>query len=183
MKAIVVYDSLGGNTEKVARTIHSALAQGGVSSDLVKVTRETDVEFYDYDLLFLGSPVIAWGPTNTMRDFVLGKLRAYHKTKIRPAAPLRPGKFGVSFCTYSGTHIGADEAIPLTKWFSAFIGHLGCQVLGEWHILGEFHNLDEPNMKGRMGDIRGRPNEHDLAEVANRVRGLLAGLEAWRVEI
>jgi flavodoxin len=180
MKAVVVYDSLGGNTEKVAKRIHETLESEGVESDLIKVTKETDIEFYDYDLLFLGSPVIAWGPTNTMRDFVMGKLRAYHDTKIRPSAPLRPGKFGVSFCTYSGTHIGVDEAIPLTKWFSAFMGHIGCQIQGEWHIVGEFHKVDEPNIKGRMGDIRGRPNEHDLTDISNQVKGLLTGLEAWR---
>ena len=180
MKAIIVYDSLGGNTEKVANRIHTTLTDGGVESDVIKVTKDTDVEFYDYDLVFLGSPVIAWGPTNNMRDLVLGKLRAYHDTKIRPSAPLRPGKFGVSFCTYSGTHIGADEAISLTKWFSAFIGHIGCQVLGEWNIVGEFHNLDEPNIKGRLGDIRGRPNDHDLLEVENQVKGILASLEAWQ---
>ncbi len=180
MKAIIVYDSLGGNTDKVAKRIHSTLTEGGVESDIIKVTKDTDVEFYDYDLVFLGSPVIAWGPTDSMRDFVLGKLRAYHDTKIRPSAPLRPGKFGVSFCTYSGTHIGVDEAIPLTKWFSSFIGHIGCQVLGEWNIVGEFHNLDEPNINGRLGDIRGRPNDHDLLEVENQVKGILASLEAWR---
>jgi len=180
MKAIIVYDSLGGNTEKVAKRIHETLTEGGVKSDIIKATKDTDVEFYDYDLIFLGSPVIAWGPTNPMRDLVMGKLRAYHDTKIRPSAPLRPGKFGVSFCTYSGTHIGVDEAVPLTKWFSAFIGHIGCRVLGEWHIVGEFHNLDEPNIKGRLGDIRGRPNEHDLLDVENQVKGILFSLEAWQ---
>jgi hypothetical protein len=179
MRAVVVYDSLGGNTEKVAQRIHGALIRGGIQSELIKVGKDTDVEFFDYDLVFLGSPVIAWGPTNTMRDFVLGKLRAYHETKIRPSAPLRPGKFGVSFCTYSGTHIGPDEAIPLTKWFGAFIGHIGCQVLGEWHIVGEFHKSGDANTKGRMGDIRGRPNENDLKELENRVQGLISGLEAW----
>jgi len=179
VKALVLYDSLGGNTEKVAKRIQTALVDKGVEADLIKVSGDADLELYDYDLLFLGSPVIAWMPTDTMRDFVLKKLRAYHRSKIRPSAPLRPGKFGVSFCTYSGTHIGETEAVPLTKWFSSFLGHLGCQVLGEWHIIGEFHGLEEANTSGRLGDIRGRPNEADLLEVENRVKGLLAGLQAW----
>jgi flavodoxin len=180
MNALVLYDSLGGNTEKVSRQIHDTLADSAVETHLIKVAEDTNLDLYSYDILFMGSPVIAWGPTNTMRDYVQKTLRAYHKNKIRPSAPLRPGKFGVSFCTYSGTHIGELEAIPLTKWFSAFMGHLGCQILGEWHIVGEFHNMDEPNIKGRLGDIRGRPNEHDLLEVHNRVKGLMAGLTAWR---
>jgi len=179
MKALVLYDSLGGNTEKVAERIHSTLGQGGVESEFVKVSGDTDLDLYDYDLLFLGSPVIAWGPTNTMRDFVMKKLMEYHKTRIQPSAPLRPGKFAVSFCTFSGTHIGENEAVPLTKWFSSFLGHLGCQIMGEWNIVGEFHKTGAHNISGRLGDIRGRPNESDLLEVENRVKGLLAGLAVW----
>ena len=180
MKALVLYDSLGGNTEKVAQRIHNALVDGGVETDLIKITEETELDFYDYDYSFLGSPVIAWGPTNSMRDFVMKKLREYHGSRIKPSAPLRPGKFAVSFCTYSGTHIGEDEAIPLTKWFSSFSGHMGCTVMGEWNLVGEFHGQEEANLKGRLGDIRGRPNEQDLLDVENRVKGLLTATAAWR---
>lgn len=176
MKALVLYDSLGGNTEKVADRIHKTLVQEGAESELVKVSENTDFDLYQYDLLFLGSPVIMWGPTNTMRDFVIRKLREYHKDRIYPSAPIRPGKFAVSFCTFSGTHIGENEAVPLTKWFSSFLGHLGCQIMAEWHIVGQFHNKEEANIHGRLGDIRGRPNENDLMDVQNRVRGLLSGL-------
>ena len=179
MKALVMYDSLGGNTEKVADRIHSTLEQGGVESQLIKVAEDTDMDLYEYDLLLLGSPVIAWGPTDTMRDFVMKKLREYHKTRIKPSAPLRSGKFAVSFCTFSGTHIGENEAVPLTKWFSSFLEHLGCQVMAEWHIVGQFHNRKDVNVNGRLGDIRGRPNEQDLIDVENRVKGLLSGLAAW----
>ena len=51
--------------------------------------------------------------------------------------------------------------------------------MGEWNIVGEFHKTKEPNINGRLGDIRGRPNESDLRDVENRVKGLLAGLAAW----
>jgi flavodoxin len=179
MKALVLYDSLGGNTEKVAKRIQSSLTDGGVLTELVKVSEDTDMDLYDYDLLFLGSPVIAWGTTNTMRDFVMKKLREYHKNRIQPSAPLRPGKFAVSFSTFSGTHIGENEAVPLTKWFSSFLEHLGCQVMAEWNIVGEFHNPGEHTTNGRLGDIRGRPNERDLLDIENRVKGLLVSLAAW----
>jgi len=181
MKALVLYDSLGGNTEKVAKRIHDTLVENDVDSRLFKVKRDEDrdLDLYEYDILILGSPVIAWGPTNPMRDFVMKKLREYHKERIRPSAPLRPGKFAVSFCTYSGTHIGEDEAIPLTKWFSSFTGHLGCRIMGEWHIVGEFHNRKDVNINGRLGDIRGRPNEQDLLNVHNRVKGMLNALSAF----
>ena len=51
--------------------------------------------------------------------------------------------------------------------------------MGEWNIVGEFYNMEEPNINGRLGDIRVRPNERDLLDVENRVKGLLAGLAAW----
>lgn len=180
MKALVLYDSLGGSTEKVANMIYKTLVDEKIEAKLIKVTAVIDIELYDYDLIFLGSPVIFWTPTDVMRDFALRKLRAYHKTRIKPSAPLRPGKFGVSFCTYSGTHIAENEAIPLTKWFSAFLEHMGFQVRGEWHIVGEFHGSEAPNLGGRLGDIRGRPNDTDLLEIENRVRGLVSSLAAWR---
>jgi hypothetical protein len=180
VKALILYDSLGGNTEKVANTIHKTLVDEKIDAALIKVAAGFDIDLYDYDLIFLGSPVIAWMASDVMRDFVLRKLRDYHKTVIKPSAPLRPGKFGVSFCTYSGTHIAENEAVPVTKWFSAFLEHLGCQVRGEWHIVGEFHGAEAPNLGGRLGDIRGRPNDRDLLEIENRVRGLVASLAAWR---
>lgn len=179
MKALVLYDSLGGNTEKAARCIHDAFKERGVESDLIKVAPDLDLDLFDYDILCLGSPVIAWGPTDAMRDFVMNKLKEYYKDKIKPSAPLRPGKFAISFCTYAGTHIGEKEAEPLTKWFSAFTGHLGCLVLGEWNIVGQFHGNEKANLKGRMGDINGRPNENDLKDIENRVYGLIDGIAAW----
>ncbi len=179
MKALVLYDSQTGNTKKVAELIHETLVSGGIASDCVKVNKKTDLDFYTYDLLFIGSPVIAWGPTNSMKNFVLSKFRSYTKTHIQHAAPLRPGKFAVNFCTYAGSHIGELEAVPLTKWFSAFTGHMGYQTMGEWHIVGEFHNQEEINTLGRLGDIRGRPNSADLLDVENRVKGLLPALAAY----
>jgi hypothetical protein len=115
-----------------------------------------------------------------MNNFIMAKFRSYIKTHIQHAAPLRPGKFAVSFCTYAGSHIGELEAVPLTKWLSAFTGHLGYQIMGEWHIVGEFHSRKEINLGGRLGDIRGRPNATDLLEVENRVKGLLVSIAAWK---
>jgi len=179
MRALVLYDSLGGNTEKVAARIDMALRQAGVESDLVKVAAGADVDFYDYDLVFLGSPVIAWQPSKKMMELLGEKLDECRQAgEIKPAAPLRPGKYGVCFCTYAGPHMGQREAVPMTKWLGAFLEHLGYMVLDEWHVVGEFHGKDEMNLSGRLGDIRGRPNEHDLDDIANRVKGILSSLPA-----
>ena len=43
MKSIVIYDSLGGNTDKAARSIHQVLQEEGLLPDIMKVDRETGV--------------------------------------------------------------------------------------------------------------------------------------------
>ena len=180
MKGLVMYDSLGGNTEKVAVQIDGTLRACGMDCTLVKAPPDAPLDILDYDLVFLGSPVIAWLPTKKMMACLEEKLGEYRKAgEIPPAAPLRPGKFAVCFCTYAGPHMGAREAVPMTKWLGAVCEHLGYAVLDEWHVVGAFHDNEDMNTQGRLGDIRGRPNEHDLADVENRVKGVLYELQAW----
>ena len=181
MKTLVLYDSKGGNTEKVADRIHRTLAAAGHDSDLVRVAEDTDIDLDLYGIIFMGSPVYAWLPTDTMIGFVKKKMKAYQDAgRIVPASPLIKDRFFVCFCTYSGTHIGEDEAIPATKWLGSFAGHIGYLVLDAWHIVGQFRNRDDLNKNGRLGNIQGRPNRQDLEDVENRVKGLLAWLAAWQ---
>jgi len=184
MKSLILYDSIGGNTEKVAQRIYETLKDSTNEVDLIKFKSEIDVDFLEYDLIFMGSPVINWLPTKRMMDFVKKKLQFYNKQgKIIPSAPLISGKYGICFCTYSGTHIGENEAIPMTMWLRSFLMHLGYSVLDQWHMVGEFHNEADMNTQGRMGNILGRPNDKDLLDVENRVKGVvgaLAGLMAGK---
>lgn len=48
-------------------------------------------------------------------------------------------------------------------------------ILGEWYVLGEYktEKLKSHSLGGRLGDIRGRPNQADLSEVAEKVKGVL----------
>lgn len=182
LKTLVIYDSLGGNTEKVAIRIYETLKNIGIETNLAKISPELAIDIYDYDLVFIGSPVIQWLPTKKMMNWVKKIFRTYGENGfVLPAAPLRPGKFAISFCTYAGPHMGKQEAIPVVKWFSAFMGHLGYFVFDEWYIVGEFHNNDVMSTNGLLGNIKGRPDEHDLKEVENRVKGILASLKAWNL--
>ena len=181
MKALVLYDSIGGNTEKVAERIQAVLGTWGLKADLIKVSSDMDLDFLAYDLVFIGSPVQSWLPTETMMGVLKKTLRAYHDAgEIPPCTPLRPGKFSVCFATYAGPHTGVGEAIPMTKWVRAFLEHLGYLVLDEWHVLGEFRNRDDLSTLGHHGDIRGRPNRQDLEAIAVQVNGVLTKLKAWQ---
>jgi len=178
MRALVAYDSGGGNTEKVARAIHEQLSAEGVACDLVKLDGGTDPDVLEYDLVFLGTPTISWLPTKNVIDYVKGRMSAYGKAGVVvPGCPLQPGKWSVPFCTYAGTHCGMQEAWPVTKWLSAFFGHIGYPVFDEWHFLGEFHG-EHPD--GRMGVVEGRPSAQDVAEVRQRIRGMMKSLAAFK---
>jgi hypothetical protein len=52
--------------------------------------------------------------------------------------------------------------------------HLGYTIVGEWYVVGEYgtNNSHDRSIGGRLGDIRGRPNEQDLKEIAEKVKGI-----------
>ncbi len=69
MKALVIYDSVYGNTEKIARAIAEALTPSGE----VKVLRPGEVdhsELQSVDLLIVGSPTQGGRPTKAIQDFL-----------------------------------------------------------------------------------------------------------------
>jgi flavodoxin I len=69
MKALIVYDSVYGNTEKIA----SAIAEAITSPDEVKVLRAGEVnpsELASFDLLIVGSPTHGGRPTPAVQEFL-----------------------------------------------------------------------------------------------------------------
>jgi flavodoxin len=69
-KALVVYDSVYGNTEKVARALAKGLEDGGVYVDCVRVEAAKFDEFNGYDLLVVGGPVHAWSASKPIKAFL-----------------------------------------------------------------------------------------------------------------
>jgi len=68
MKALVVYDSVFGNTEQIAQAIGDALG----SSENVPVLKVTDVKLEQLagsKLLIVGSPTRAFRPTRQSLNF------------------------------------------------------------------------------------------------------------------
>ena len=166
MNAIIVYWSKTGNTEKVARAIQEGLEKARVHVLLKRVEDAGDVDFYAYDLVCIGFPSYGWSPPKPMDKFLNSKFRTYRsRGRVKIGAPKVPGKSALVFCTYSGPHTGIREAIPAGLYAGQFFEHLGFTVLGEWYVVGEYHGSEESSTKGRLGDIRGRPNEEDLRKV------------------
>jgi len=174
IKALIIYDSKTGNTEKVAGAIQETLDKAGVNATLKRVADASQEELYDYDLVILGTPTFRWLPSQGILEFVDQKMSRHGKRgDIKLLAPVIPGKKAVVFCTYSSPFTGIESAFPCVKYLAQFFKHIGFEVAGEWYVIGEFHGSEERSTRGKLGDIRGRPNQADLDEVRGKVTALL----------
>ena len=164
--AVILYWSSTGNTEKVAFAIKEGLEAAGVKVSLVRTTEGEGIDYFDYDLVCVGSPSIQLHPPKQVTSFSLKEFDDYRKQgKIKTGAPKIAGKNALIFCTYSGPHTGLNEATPVGKYIGQFFEHIGFTVVDEWYVLSEFHGSEERSTKGRMGDIRGKPDEEDLKKI------------------
>ncbi len=174
MKALTIYWSGTGNTKKVAETIDNTLKNSGVDSVLKPVKEAGAEDLFEYDLIFIGAPSYMWQPPAPVQEYIKEKMNYYRERgDIKLGSPKVPGKNAVVFATYSGPHTGINEAIPVGKYLGQFLEHLGFDITGEWYFVGEFHSSEENSTKGRLGDIRGRPNQQDLDKLAGDVKELL----------
>jgi len=149
MKAVIIYWSKTGNTEKVAFAIKEGLEASGVKVLLKRTEEAKDIDFYDYDLTCVGFPSYQWRPPEPVRVFLTSKFNEYRKQgRVKIGTPKVPGKNALIFCTYSGPHTGINEAIPAGKYVGQFFEHLGFTVLDEWYVVGE-------SMAQRNGARRG----------------------------
>lgn len=177
MKTAVIYWSKTGNTEKVANAICDSLKCEGNEVECLRVDDAMDLDYYEYDLLCVGCPSYMFYPPPAMAEFLKKHMHRYHRAgKVIFGAPRLDQKHALVFCTYAGTHTGIDEAIPVGKYMGQFFEHLGISVIDEIYVIGE-HEIEEYSLKGRLGDIRGRPNDDDIDDVKQRIKSLLQTLK------
>jgi flavodoxin I len=69
MKALVVYDSVNGNTEKIARAVAEALARSG-KSRVLRAGEAQSADMKAIDLLVVGSPTLGGRPTPAIQEFL-----------------------------------------------------------------------------------------------------------------
>jgi|WetSurMetagenome_2_1015567.scaffolds.fasta_scaffold934582_1 flavodoxin I len=67
MKALIVYDSKWGNTEKVALAIAKGMGKNGQT---IHVSKVAEAAIHDFDLLVIGSPVIGGKPSKVIQEFL-----------------------------------------------------------------------------------------------------------------
>ena len=84
MKALIIYDSRFGNTEKIARAIGEAITLLG-EVKVVKVGDANPSELSSIDFLVVGSPTHAGGATRAVKEF-LRKIPANALENVRVAS-------------------------------------------------------------------------------------------------
>lgn len=74
IKAIVIFDTRYGNTEKIAESLETGLKQAGVQTVCVN-TKDVAVDsLQQYDLICVGAPTEAFTASKPMKEF-LGRLK------------------------------------------------------------------------------------------------------------
>ncbi len=175
LRVLILFWSKGGNTRRVAETIHATVQGHGISSEILEISEDLEIDVFSYKLVFLGAPVyFNLAPQPVMK--FLQRLRS--RAKNLAAAPEKPGHYAVVFCTYGGGHTGTGEAIPLLKYMGQVFEHEGIRVVEEWPVVGDFPGIRDPdyNTAGRLGNVTGRPDMSDLRVVEGLVSGLLRRL-------
>jgi len=102
MRAMVVYDSKHGNTERIAEAIAKGLTGSGVSSvTVIWVSKACEDDFHDIDLWVVGSPTRWGGPTFKVRTLLSNAIRYEGKGR----------RFAVFDTRYEKVHTGASEKL------------------------------------------------------------------------
>ena len=92
MRAIVIYESMFGNTRRVAEAVARGLARSG-EVRLARADEVRPVDLAGADLVVVGAPTHAWGlpRTNTRREAVTTANRGDNDLILEPAAERSPG--------------------------------------------------------------------------------------------
>jgi len=69
-KAIVIYHTRFGNTEKIAKLLVSGMNKQGIEVDCVKVEDIQIDNLIEYDLLAIGGPTHGFGMSKPMKAFI-----------------------------------------------------------------------------------------------------------------
>jgi flavodoxin len=113
-KAIVIYDTRYGNTEKIAKSFETGLKQARIQT-LCANAKDVDVDsLKQYDLICVGAPTEAFSASKPMKEF-LGKLKSIDLS----------GKHGFAFDTKLDSRLSGSAAKHIEKE----LNNLGLQII------------------------------------------------------
>jgi flavodoxin I len=147
MKALVVYDSVHGNTERVAKAIGDAIS-GEV--EVLRAGEANPAELTAFDLVIVGSPTYGGRPTEAMQGFL---------SKV-PALALQ------------GANVAAFDTRLSTKWVRIF-GYAAPRIAGKLKKAGGTL-MGAPEgffVEGTEGPL----TEGELERAADWAKGIVEG--------
>jgi flavodoxin len=106
MKAIVIYDTRFGNTEKVAKSLEIGLKEAaGIQAAICMNARDVSVDsLIEYDLICIGAPTEGFTASRSIKEF-LARLKA-----VKLA-----GKYGFAFDTKLDSRLSGSAAKYIEK--------------------------------------------------------------------
>lgn len=81
MRALIIFDTSSGMTEKVGRAIEAGLEAAGVETVMKRASAVTAAELKEADAWIFGSPVHFWGPTGASKKALKAALATGAKGK------------------------------------------------------------------------------------------------------
>jgi flavodoxin len=199
-KALIVYASVTGNTEKVAVRFKQVIEKtgrpwGDWECDTYKVTKRSDRKnppYYaeDYDLFLVGAPIWSGIPPLYLYDDHLGSLIGILSPKgqnnPRRSVGWKPQK-GIVFLTYGGTGQGPLETTSafgvleregMERWGIKCVGKFAC-CGGHWdepaadHVAAKFDWMVGDAAEA-IARYKENPNNPEFAKLTEEERKLFS---------
>jgi NAD(P)H dehydrogenase (quinone) len=105
-KALVVYDSRTGNTEKMGKAIGEGLKEAGLDAEVKNVDNTSLDDLVAADAIVLGSPTYFSAMTDKMKTFIDSSI------KIWPGKPGKlKDKIGAAFTSCAGVEGGNETTL------------------------------------------------------------------------
>ena len=189
-KGLIVYASHTGNTERVALRFQKVFEEKGWACDCIKAARGMKpVNPDDYDLVCIGSPILAGGHAKEISTVWTGGVDFPVEEAGGTPGGGPPGggpppgsltwrqdpakyKKGVAFVTYTGSMRGPAEALPALALMELQMEDRGFRCIGKLacpgrHAVAQFEQPEDPRdgaeaMRAWHWDQQSRPHERDL---------------------
>jgi flavorubredoxin len=115
-KAIVMYDTLFGNTEKVAEALARGIKDHGVEVKCISIKDATIDNLEQYDLIAVGAPTHFLKASKPMKEFLSG---------LEGASKKFAGKYGFAFDTRYDSFMAGSAA----KYIEKKLDEIGLEII------------------------------------------------------
>lgn len=160
MKTIVLYDTMFGNTERIANRIAEGLREAGVETECTGITAARIDKLQGYDLLVVGAPTQYFTASKPMKEF-LKKLEGVNLK----------GKVFFAFDTKLGSRLSGSAA----KFIEKRLEELGLDILRPRSsaIVVACKGIDSKKERPETGDVILQEGMEDLFESIGKELGTL----------